>query len=92
MIEFSAGATRRAWKARLNGEHAVFVAVATSELLVGTRGTVALTPRSNESGGGALQADLTIGGTRLKITIAPDSLRLYEQWKAGAQAGRPAAA
>jgi hypothetical protein len=92
VIEFSAGTTRRAWKARLHGEHAVFVAVATSEFLVGTRGTIVLTPRSNESGGGALQADLAIGGTRLRITIVPDSLRLYEQWKAGTPASRPAAA
>ena len=92
VIEFAAGIARRAWKARLTGEHAVFVEVATSDFLVGTRGTVVLTPRANEPRGGALQADLTVGGTRLRITIASESLGLYERWKAGTQVPKSAAA
>jgi hypothetical protein len=91
-IEFTAGAMRRAWKARFMGEHAVFVAVATSDFLVGTRATVALAPRANEPRGGALQADLAIGSTRLKITIAPESLRLLEQWRTSSPMQKPAAA
>ena len=92
VIEFAAGTARRAWKARLTGEHAVFVAVSTSDFLVGTRETVTLTPRANEPRGGALEADLTVGGTRLRITIAPESLLLYERWKAGTPVPRPVAA
>ncbi len=45
----------------------MFVAVATSEFLVGTRATVALTPRANENPGGALHADLTVGSARLRV-------------------------
>jgi hypothetical protein len=90
-LEFTAGIARRAWKARLIGEHAVFVAVATSDFLVGTPATVALTPRANERGG-ALQAGLAIGSTRLRITIAPDSLRRFEQWKASSPVRKSAAA
>lgn len=90
-IEFTAGLTRRTWKARMMGEHAVFVAVATSEFVVGTRATVVLTPRANTRGG-ALQADLALGSTRLSITIAPDSLRLLEQWRASSAVPKPAAA
>ncbi len=84
IIEFTAGAARRAWKARLTEEHAMFVAVATSEFLMGTRATVALTPRANEKPGGALHADLAVGTTRLRITIGPESLRLLEQWRGAA--------
>ena len=84
VIELTTGVARRAWKARLMGDHAVFVAVATSDFLVGTRGTVVLTPRANEPRGGALTANLTVGATRLRITIGPDSLRLLEQWKGAA--------
>jgi len=93
IIEFTAGVARRAWKARLGAEHAVFVAVATSEFLVGTRGTVALAPRANEQPGGALHGDLSVGTTRLRITIGPESLRLFEQWRgASTSQQKPAAA
>ena len=93
VIEFTAGGARRTWKAKLTGEHAVFVAVATSDFMVGTRANVVLTPRSNERKGGALEADLAVGTSRLKITIESESLRLLEQWKsAGASQPKPAAA
>ena len=90
VIEFTAGSSRRQWKAKLTGDHAVFVAVATAEFQVGTRANVALTPRSKK--GGVLEADLTVGGTRLPISIESESLRLLEQWKGGAQDSKHAAA
>lgn len=92
-IEFTAGLARRAWKARLTAEHAVFVGVATSEFLVGTPSTVALAPRANENPGGALHADLSVGTARLRIIIAAESLRLLEKWRGAASPlSKPAAA
>jgi len=92
VIEFSAGGAKRAWKAKLTGDHAVFAAVATADFMVATRAEVVLTPRSNAQRGGALEADLAVGTTRLKITIESESLRLLEQWKSAAPGARPAAA
>jgi len=92
VIEFTAGSAKREWKAKLTGDYAVFVGVASPDFVVGTRANVALTPRANESRGGALEADLAVGATRLKITIASESLRLLEQWKAAAPVSKPAAA
>ena len=92
VIEFTAGVARRAWKARLAADQAVFVAVATSEFLVGTPATVALAPRANEQHGGALHGELSVGGTRLKITIGPESLSRFEQWRMGTPLHKPAAA
>ena len=93
LIEFGAGGVRRRpWKARLAGEYAVFVEVAGPGLLVATRPTVQVIALGNVPRGGALEADLAVGATRLRVTISPESLRLYEQWKAGAPMPRPVAA
>ncbi len=93
LFEFACGgARRRPWKARLAGEYAVFVEVAGPGLLVGTRPAVRVIALGNVPRGGALEADLTVGATRLRVTIPPESLRLYEHWKAGAPIPRPVAA
>lgn len=93
VIEFTArGLVRRPWRAWLEGENAVFVVAAGRAFLVGTRQNVTIVPRATSGQAGATEAELTVGGARLRITIPAESYRFYEQWKAGSGASRPAAA
>ena len=91
-IELLAGVRPRAWKARLMGEHAIFVDVEGPGLLVGTRRNVGIIPGAKGSSGAAVTAELSVGQTRNRVTLSPDAFRTYEQWKAADPVARSAAA
>ena len=93
VIEFAArGLKRRPWRGWLEGENAVFVEATGPAFLVGTRQNVTIAPRGASGRAGALEAVLTVGAARMRITISAESYRFYERWKADPGAARPAAA
>lgn len=93
VIEFTtSGVSRRPWKARFAGEHAIFVELEGPGLIVGARSTVTIVPLPGAAPGPTCVAELACGGTRLRIALSADALHEYERWKGVSPLARPAAA